>query len=122
MKRETLLKLLVILMTGVILFAMSANVFAAVSDPDAGLDFFQDITDPNVSTPVEDEKPENVVVEDNKPVNNTNDTNNTNNTNNYNTNLPKAGATENTIAGIAITLLAITAIYAYRKVNEYKNI
>ena len=44
------------------------------------------------------------------------------NTNNYNTNLPKAGAAENKMLGVAFTVLAITAVYAYKKVNQYKNI
>ena len=47
---------------------------------------------------------------------------NTLNTNNYNTNLPKAGAAENKMLGVAFTVLAITAVYAYKKVKEYKNI
>ena len=44
------------------------------------------------------------------------------NTNNYNTNLPKAGLKENTMMGIAITVLAVVAIFAYKKINQYKNI
>ena len=49
------------------------------------------------------------------------DTTNTE-TNNYNTNLPKAGASENKILGIGIVILAILAIYTYKKINQYKNI
>ena len=91
MKRERILKTIIVLIIGVVLFAMTSNVFAA----DTGLDFFDDTT-------------------------NQLDTNT--NTNNYNTNLPKAGAGENTIMGVAITVLAVVAIFAYKKVNQYKNI
>ena len=103
MKRERILKTIIVLIIGVVLFAMTSNVFAA----DTGLDFFDDTTnqlDKNTNT-------------------NATNTNTTNtNTNNYNTNLPKAGAGENTIMGVAITVLAVVAIFAYKKVNQYKNI
>lgn len=104
MKRERILKTIIVLIIGVVLFAMTSNVFAA----DTGLDFFDDTTnqlDTNTNT----------------NATNTPATTNTN-TNNYNTNLPKAGAGENTIMGVAITVLAVVAIFAYKKVNQYKNI
>ena len=44
------------------------------------------------------------------------------NTSNYNTSLPKAGAPENTMIGVVATLLVVVSIYAYKKVNQYKNI
>ena len=57
----------------------------------------------------------------------TNATANTNtnavaNTSNYNTSLPKAGLKENTMMGVAITVLAVVAVFAYKKINQYKNI
>lgn len=119
MKRERILKTIIVLIIGVVLFAMTSNVFAA----DTGLDFFDDTTnqlDTNTNTNANTNATN---------TNNTNtvDTTNTSvatntNTNNYNTNLPKAGAGENTIMGVAITVLAVVAIFAYKKVNQYKNI
>lgn len=121
MKRERILKTIIVLIIGVVLFAMTSNVFAA----DTGLDFFDDTTnqlDKNTNTNT---------INTNTNATNTNatNTNTTNtpattntNTNNYNTNLPKAGAGENTIMGVAITVLAVVAIFAYKKVNQYKNI
>lgn len=109
MKRERILKTIIVLIIGVVLFAMTSNVFAA----DTGLDFFDDTTnqlDKNTNTNAT-----------NTNTTNTPATTNTN-TNNYNTNLPKAGAGENTIMGVAITVLAVVAIFAYKKVNQYKNI
>lgn len=127
MKRERILKTIIVLIIGVVLFAMTSNVFAA----DTGLDFFDDTTnqlDKNTNTNANTNAT-------NTNTSNTNNTNNTNtvdttntsattntNTNNYNTNLPKAGAGENTIMGVAITVLAVVAIFAYKKVNQYKNI
>lgn len=99
MKKEKILKMAVVLIISAVLFAMSTNVFAA------DVDFFEDTTN---------------------QLNTTNTTNtvntNTTNTNNYNTNLPKAGAPANTMVGIAITVLAVVAVFAYKKVNQYKNI
>ena len=126
MKRERILKTIIVLIIGVVLFAMTSNVFAA----DTGLDFFDDTTnqlDTNTNTNANTN-----AINTNTNATNTNNTNtvyttNTSvatntNTNNYNTNLPKAGAGENTIMGVAITVLAVVAIFAYKKVNQYKNI
>ena len=44
------------------------------------------------------------------------------NTNTNTTNIPKAGIAENKMIGVVITVLGITAIYTFKKVNEYKNI
>ena len=116
MKKEKLLKLVMVLIMGIVLLASSVNVFA-LEDEDDGFEFFNDITDDNVidsnSTEPEEET-------ETKSETNLNDNKNT--TNNYDTNLPKAGVAENTFAGIAITVLTITAVYAYKKINEYKNI
>lgn len=42
--------------------------------------------------------------------------------NSYNTDLPKAGLEENTLLAVAVVALAGVAVFAYRKVNYYKNI
>ena len=115
MKKEKLLKLVMVIIMGIVLLASSVNVFA-LEDEDDGLEFWQDLDNPNPTEPEEPEEPE----PETKPETNLNDNKDT--TNNYNTNLPQAGVAENTFAGIAITVLTITAVYAYKKVNEYKNI
>lgn len=137
MKKEKILKLMVVLTIGTILVAMTSNVFAA--DSSSGIDFFEDqtnqlntTTNTNTSTNTNANTNSNTT---NTATNNTTNTTNTTNTstnvnttntttnaNNYNTNLPKAGAPENTMVGIVITVLAIVAIFAYKKVNQYKNI
>ena len=126
MKRERILKTIIVLIIGVVLFAMTSNVFAA----DTGLDFFDDTTnqlDTNTNTNANTNAINTNTNATNTNNTNTVDTTNTSaatntNTNNYNTNLPKAGAGENTIMGVAITVLAVVAIFAYKKVNQYKNI
>ena len=118
MKRETVLKILLVLTVGVMLFALPVNVFAA----DTGFDDFWDdqggLTDiqpeqqpetqpepekqPETQPQPEPEKKP----EQQKP----------------STDIPKAGLVEDTMMFVGIAVLGITAVYAYKKVNEYKNI
>ena len=127
MKKENILKMAVVLIISAVLFAMSTNVFAA------DVDFFEDTTNQlnTTNTTNTTNNTTNTVNTTNtnsntNTVNTTNTTNtvntNTTNTNNYNTNLPTAGAPANTMVGIAITVLAVVAVFAYKKVNQYKNI
>ena len=118
MKKEKLLKLAIALIMGIVLLVSSVEVFA-LSDSDTGLDFFEDQSDQLEVNSTDTDKEEETNINKNT---NTNTNTNNNTANNYNTNLPKAGVAENTLAGVAITVLAITAIYAYRKVSEYRNI
>ena len=117
MKKEKILKIIVVLILGVTLLAMSTRVFAAVGDSDGLMDLYDDTTNQLNTT-----NTNNTNTNTNTLNTNTNITNTTLNTNNYNTNLPKAGAAENKMLGVAFTVLAITAVYAYKKVKEYKNI
>ena len=124
MKKETILKIIVVLILGVTLLAMSTRVFAAVGDSDGLMDLYDDTTN-QLNTTNTNNTNTNTNQLNTNTLNmntNTNITNTTLNTNNYNTNLPKAGAAENKMLGVAFTVLAITAVYAYKKVKEYKNI
>lgn len=126
MRREKIFKVIITLIIGVVLFVMSTNVFAA----DSELNFFDDTTNqldisntPNTNTA---NNANNANANANANINsNTNTNTNTKtstNTSNYNTSLPKAGAPENTMIGVVATLLVVVSIYAYKKVNQYKNI
>ena len=123
MKKERILKILVVLILGMALILMSTNVFAVLSDSDGLTDYYDDKTnslDSNTNTNTNTTTNTNLTTNTNTNTN-TNVSANTN-TNNYNTNLPKAGAKENTMLGVTVTILAISAIYTYKKVKEYKNI
>lgn len=122
MRREKIFKVIITLIIGVVLFVMSTNVFAA----DSELNFFDDTTNQlDISNTTNTNTANNA---NNANANiNTNTNTNTNtktstNTSNYNTSLPKAGAPENTMIGVVATLLVVVSIYAYKKVNQYKNI
>ena len=106
-QKEVIVKMLVVMIVGIMLIVMSTNVFAATGTGRFWDDVTNDVDQNLTADPVEPE-PEAPVVETN--------------TNNYNTNIPDAGATENTIVGIAVISLSIVAIFAYSKMKYYKNI
>lgn len=126
MRREKIFKVIITLIIGVVLFVMSTNVFAA----DSELNFFDDTTNQldisNTTNTNTANNANNANANANANINsNTNTNTNTKtstNTSNYNTSLPKAGAPENTMIGVVVTLLVVVSIYAYKKVNQYKNI
>ena len=133
MRKEKILKLMVVLTIGIVLVAMTSNVFAA--DSNSTVDFFEDTTN-QLNTNTNTNTSTNTNTNTNTNINTATNTNNVNttttdatantnavaNTSNYNTSLPKAGLKENTMMGVAITVLAVVAIFAYKKVNQYKNI
>lgn len=118
MKKEKLLKIISIVTIVAMLLVMATNVFAAD-------DIFDDVTDDglidlNGGTSTTPSGNTNTNINTNT---NTNTNTNVNtNTNNYNTNLPNTGVAENTTIGVAITVLAIVSVFAYRKVKYYKDI
>ena len=127
MRKEKILKLMVVLTIGIVLVAMTSNVFAA--DSNSTVDFWEDTTNQlNTNTNTNTNTNINTATNTNNVnTTTTNATVNTNtnavaNTSNYNTSLPKAGLKENTMMGVAITVLAVIAIFAYKKINQYKNI
>ncbi len=55
--------------------------------------------------------------------NNTNNTNNANNSSIYNnTNLPKTGIEDSIPVAMLVVIFGISAIYAYKKIRDYRNI
>ena len=124
MRREKIFKVIITLIIGVVLFVMSTNVFAA----DSELNFFDDTTNQldisnttNTNT-ANNANNANANANINSNTNTNTNTKTSTNTSNYNTSLPKAGALENTMIGVVATLLVVVSIYAYKKVNQYKNI
>lgn len=124
MRREKIFKVIITLIIGVVLFVMSTNVFAA----DSELNFFDDttnqldISNTNNTNTANNANNANANANINSNTNTNTNTKTSTNTSNYNTSLPKAGAPENTMIGVVATLLVVVSIYAYKKVNQYKNI
>ena len=120
MRREKIFKVIITLIIGVVLFVMSTNVFAA----DSELNFFDDTTNQlDISNTTNTNTANNANnANANANINSNTNTKTSTNTSNYNTSLPKSGAPENTMIGVVATLLVVVSIYAYKKVNQYKNI
>ena len=124
MRREKIFKVIITLIIGVVLFVMSTNVFAA----DSELNFFDDtknqldISNTTNTNTANNANNANANANINSNTNTNTNTKTSTNTSNYNTSLPKAGAPENTMIGVVATLLVVVSIYAYKKVNQYKNI
>ena len=115
MRKANLLKMFLVLIMGVVLFAMSINVFAAD-------DIFLDITN-TVNTNSNTNTNTNTNTNVNTNTNSNSNTNVSNNVNvNYNTNLPATGIESNAMLGIVFIGLIGMSIYAYKKVKYYNGI
>jgi len=118
MKNETNVKIIVLLIIGLILFTIPVNVFAETNDP-INLEDWEQLeiedddktTDPTPTTPTTPTNPTPTPAPTPAP-----------STQNENESLPHAGLAEDTMMVVAIMVLGITAVYAYRKINEYNNI
>ena len=138
MKKNGLLKIFLLVLVGMILLGAS-NVFAA---EDNEIDIFWDnenvnstpAKDTNISgttgnTNTEGNSNTNTNTNSNSSLNNIANTNNTsvyNNTNNNVNNTPnslsKAGLEDSLPTMAIVVILAISAVYAYKKIKEYRNI
>lgn len=125
MKKSNLIKVVTILLISVMVIAFATVVNAAENE--AG---FKDLTDTltNTENTANDTNTSNTTNSTNKSANNTNTNNVSNNTNkssvynNTNTNLPKTGIEDSIPVAMLVVVLGISAVYAYKKVNDYKNI
>lgn len=126
MKKSNLIKIFSILLIVTMLIISSTSVFAADGD-DGFADLSETLDGGNTSNTNNTNNTLNTTNTNN--VNNTlntNKTNNTNNTNNssvYNTNnLPKTGIEDSVPVAMLVVVFAISSVYAYKKIKEYKNI
>lgn len=121
MKKTNLVKVISILLISVmvILFTTSVN---AADDNNTG---FNDLTNTltNGAANNNSNNSANNTNVANNTSNNTNRANNTNNSSIYNsTNLPKTGIGDSIPVAILVVIFGISAVYAYKKIKEYKNI
>ncbi len=137
MKKTSLMKVLVIgliLMLTISIGTFTGSVYAATSDDDYG-----DITDDYL---LEQDEEENTNKNSNKNTNNTNkntnnankntnnsnkNSNNSNKTNNTNlygneNNLPDTGIEDSMPTVLLIVVFGISAVYAYKKISDYRNL
>lgn len=120
MKKSNLIKVISILVISLIVMLFSTNVMAA----DNG---FTDLTPTvnNTNTTNNNTNSTNINnTNGNNTSNNTNRTNNTNNSSIYNNtnSLPKTGVTDSIPVAVLLIVFAISAVYAYKKIKDYRNI
>lgn len=123
MKREKILKIMLVLVIGIILSVMSTNVYAVEDDIylDIQNSLPTDNTNTNTNTNTGTTNTNLSGTNSNTGTTNTN-LSGTNSNTDYTTSLPEAGLAENTLLGVGVTVLVIVAVVAYKKINEYKSI
>lgn len=132
MKKTNLIKLFSILLVSVMVISMATMVNAA--DGNNGfVDMTNSLSSSNSSNSsstgnnaTNNAATNNATNNTNKANNTTNNTNKANNTNNSsvynNTNLPKTGLASSLPIAALVVVFGISAVYAYKKVSDYKNI
>lgn len=124
---KKLMKIFLIMIIGLTVALATTPVFADdFDDQFAGntvdLTTNEQPTTTNVQNTTVNEAPANNVV-NNVTNNTTNNTANTNKNSSYNnTNLPKTGVEDAIPVAILVVVCGISAVYAYKKINDYKNI
>lgn len=126
MKKTNLVKVVSILLVILMVILFSTNVFAAENNDTS----FQDLTG-TLGNSTENNTSKNTNANNaNKNGNNTNTNNananknnNTNNSSIYNnTDLPKTGVESSIPVVVLVAIFGISAVYAYKKIDDYKNL
>ncbi len=128
MKKTNLVKVVSILLVSLMVILFSTNVFAAENNDTS----FQDLTG-TLGNSTENNTSKNTNANNaNKNGNNTNTNNananknknnNTNNSSIYNnTDLPKTGVENSIPVVVLVAIFGISAVYAYKKIDDYKNL
>ncbi len=128
MKKTNLVKVVSILLVSLMVILFSTNVFAAENNDTS----FQDLTG-TLGNSTENNASKNTNANNaNKNGNNTNTNNananknknnNTNNSSIYNnTDLPKTGVESSIPVVVLVAIFGISAVYAYKKIDDYKNL
>ena len=112
MKRETILKTILILLVGAILFAMPVNVFAEATNLDDLFNEGETGDELEDLGELEDLQPETEQIQSTPSTQTTQPEES----------LPHAGVAEDTMMVVTIAGLVILATVAYKKINEYQNI
>ena len=141
MKKTNLIKLITILLIGVMVAMFSTTVFAADDD---GIDLTESLSNgnknnnsgntnanANANNNISNSNVNNNNANSNANNNNANKANNNVNVNNSNTNkdsvynnnkLPKTGIGDSVPVAMLVVVFGISAVYAYKKVKDYRNI
>lgn len=125
MKKSIILKSFLVVLVAMMLTFVTSSVYAATdSDFDELLDSSGDNNTPASNKNNTPSNKNNTPANTNNTPNTNGLKNNTNNTNNgaNNTSLPKTGAGDSLPTALLIAVFGISAVYAYKKVSDYRNI
>lgn len=126
MKKSILIKgFLILLISSMMVTMFNTNVFAA--DNTNGFDDLTNTLNKNNTssndTNVNNSNVNNTNTNTNRTNTNVNNTNKNNNSSIYNnTNLPKTGIEDSIPVAVLVVVFGISAVYAYKKIKEYRNI
>ena len=127
MKKSNLIQIVTILLVSAMVMLFSTTVNAA-NDNNEVHDLTGTLTNStsnNTSNNSSKNNTNNNTNNTNTNTNNTNKSNNTNNSsvyNNTNNNLPKTGIEDSIPVAALVVVFGVSAVYAYKKIKEYKNI
>ena len=117
MKKSNLIQIVTILLVSAMVMLFSTTVNAA-NDNNEVHDLTGTLTKNSTSNNTSSNN-----TNSNTNTSNTNKSNNTNNSSVYNnTNLPKTGVASSLPIAALVVIFGISAVYAYKKIKEYKNI
>ncbi len=124
MKKTSLIKVVSILLISAMVFLFNGGVFAADGFNDLTSTLSNTNSNSSNSNTSSNNTNSNTANNSNRANTNSNikTNSNTNNSSAYNTNLPKTGVESSVPVAMFVVILGISAIYAYRKINEYRNI
>lgn len=126
MKKSNLIKVFSILLMSVMVAMFSTNVFAATDTNFTELSVSNGTNSGNTGNTgnAAGNNTGNNNTGNNTNTNNTNaNKNNTNNSSVYNnTNLPKTGIEDSIPVAMLVVVFGISAVYAYKKIKDYRNI
>lgn len=125
MKKSKVMKLILTIILGMVI-AFTATQVLAADDDDLLEDFSPNNTN-NSSLNTNNANNANNTNIANSNTNNTNSntnlvSNNTNSSSYNNTNLPKTGIEDSMPVVVLVVIFGISAVYAYKKINDYKNV
>ena len=125
MKKSNLIQIVTILLVSAMVLLFSTTVNAA-NDNNEVHDLTGTLTKNSTSNNTSSNNTNsNTNTSNTNKTNNTNKSNNTNNSsvyNNTNNNLPKTGIEDSIPVAALVVVFGVSAVYAYKKIKEYKNI
>lgn len=124
MKTTNLIKIILVLVLSTMLILGISSTFVYAADDDGFGDLTSTLNNTNTNNSNNTNTNNTNTNTNNTNVSNTNSNNSATSSvyNNTNTNLPKTGISDSIPVAMLVVIFGISAIYAYKKISEYKNV